>query len=70
MDPDTLPEAAGRGPGPPTGGAGEPQPTSTPLENVPTRVPAGTAEGAADPAITEEPDHETQEDEEREPVET
>src|SRR4051794_39332354 len=65
LDPDTLPERSGRHPGPPTGGAGGPQPTSTPLENVPTRIPSGTAEGDSDPAVTKDPDHETQE---REPV--
>jgi NADH-quinone oxidoreductase subunit J len=63
LDPDTLPERAGRSPGPPTGGAGGPQPTSTPLENVPTRIPSGTAEGDNDPAVTQSPDHETQEQE-------
>jgi NADH-quinone oxidoreductase subunit J len=62
LDPDTLPERAGRHPGPPTGGAGGEQPTSTPLENVPTRIPSGTAEGQNDPAAQPvEPDHETQE---------
>jgi NADH-quinone oxidoreductase subunit J len=65
LDPDSLPERAGRGPGPPTDGAGGEQPTSTPLENVPTRIGAGTAEGPDDPAVTKDPDHETQE---REPV--
>jgi NADH-quinone oxidoreductase subunit J len=68
LDPDTLPERAGRQPGPPTGGAGGPQPTSTPLENVPTRIPSGTAEGDNDPAVTQSPDHETQEREEMEPA--
>src|SRR4051812_4557522 len=64
MDPDTLPERAGRHPGPPTGGAGGPQPKSTPLENVPTQIPSGTAEGQNDPAAQPvPPDHETQEQE-------
>src|SRR3954470_9377210 len=59
LDPDTLPERAGRHPGPPTGGAGGPQPKSTPLENVPTRIPSGTAEGQNDPAAQPvPPDHE------------
>ena len=64
LDPDTLPERAGRHPGPPTDRGGG-QPESTPGENIPTRVPAGTAEGPGDPAVTQSPDHETQE---REPV--
>jgi NADH-quinone oxidoreductase subunit J len=58
---DTLAEGAARHPGPPTGGAGGPQPKSTPLENVPTRIPSGTAEGMNDPAAKpHSPDHETQ----------
>ena len=69
LDPDTLPERAGQHPGPPTGGAGGPQPTSTPLENVPTKIPSGTAEGSTDPAAKPvSPDHETQD--EPEPVGT
>ena len=62
LGPDELPEAAARHPGPPTGGAGGPQPKSTPLENVPTRLPSGTAEGGTDPAAEPvPPEHETQE---------
>jgi len=61
LGPDTLPEGAARHPGPPTDNAGGPQPKSTPLENVPTRVPGGTAEGPDDPAVTPSPDHEVQE---------
>jgi NADH:ubiquinone oxidoreductase subunit 6 (subunit J) len=70
LDPDTLPERAGMAPMPGVdirGGGG-----AIPGEDKPTRVPGGTAEGPDDPAVTEEPDHEVQEDEpevpEKEPV--
>ena len=46
LRPDTLPELAGQGPLPPSSAAGGP---SVPGEDVPTRVPAGTAEGPKDP---------------------
>ena len=53
---DELPERTGRAPLPEaTGGP------SAPGEEIPTRIPAGTAEGPADPAIERTPDHETQE---------
>lgn len=34
---------------------------SSPGEDIPTRIPAGTAEGPGDPTVEESPDHETQE---------
>ena len=53
---DELPERVGQAPLPEaTGGP------SAPGEEIPTRIPAGTAEGPADPAIEREPEHETQE---------
>jgi NADH:ubiquinone oxidoreductase subunit 6 (subunit J) len=62
LDPDTLPERAGRAPMPSDRGG----PSSfVPGEDVPTRLPAGTQEGPGDPAVTGDPDHQTQE---REPV--
>jgi NADH:ubiquinone oxidoreductase subunit 6 (subunit J) len=49
-----------RHPGPPTDGTdGLPEP-STPGEHEPSHVPAGTAEGPSDPAVTQSPDHQTQ----------
>jgi NADH-quinone oxidoreductase subunit J len=54
---DDLPQpAAARAPIP----MGEGGP-SAPGEDTPTRIPAGTAEGPADPAVEQSPDHETQE---------
>jgi NADH-quinone oxidoreductase subunit J len=62
LDPDTLPERAGQAPLPSDRGG----PSSfIPGEDQPTRIPAGTQEGPADPAVTKSPDHQTQE---REPV--
>jgi NADH-quinone oxidoreductase subunit J len=61
LGPETLPERAG--PAPMPQGAGGP---SVPGEDEPTRVPGGTAEGPADPAVTQSPDHQTQEREEKE----
>jgi NADH-quinone oxidoreductase subunit J len=55
LGPDSLPERAGRAPMP-TGPGGE----SVPGEDVPTWIPAGTAEGANDPAVSQSPDHATQ----------
>ena len=53
---DELPERVGRAPLPEaTGGP------SAPGEEIPTRIPAGTAEGPADPTIEQSPEHETQE---------
>jgi NADH-quinone oxidoreductase subunit J len=63
IDPVTLPERAGEAPMPGadvSGGGG-----AIPGEDKPTRIPAGTIEGADDPAVTGDPDHQTQE---REPV--
>jgi hypothetical protein len=34
---------------------------SSPGEDIPTRIPAGTAEGPGDPTVEQSPDHETQE---------
>ena len=48
LDPDTLPERAGQSPGPSPDGAGELNRPSVPGENVPTRLPAGTAEGGGE----------------------
>jgi NADH-quinone oxidoreductase subunit J len=45
LDPETLPELAGQAPMP-TEGSGGP---SVPGENIPTAIPAGTAEGPKDP---------------------
>jgi len=45
LDPDTLPELAGQAPIPSEGNGGP----SVPGEDIPTRIPAGTAEGANDP---------------------
>ena len=64
LDPDTLPEGAGQSPAPTSGGGGP----SVPGEDEPTRLGAGTAEGPGDPTVTESPDHQTQEREEREPA--
>jgi NADH-quinone oxidoreductase subunit J len=61
LGPDTLPERAGPAPIP-AEGDGAP---SVPGEDIPTRIPAGTAEGGADPAVTGSPEHQTQE---REPA--
>jgi NADH-quinone oxidoreductase subunit J len=62
LDADELPERAGLAPIP--AGSGGP---SVPGEDIPTRLPAGTAEGPGDPAVTGSPDHETQESQESEP---
>ena len=62
VQPETLPERFGKGPGPPTD-QGAP---SVPGEDEPTMVPSGTAEGATDPAVQQSPDHETQEKEKQE----
>jgi NADH-quinone oxidoreductase subunit J len=64
LDPDTLPELAGQAPIPSSGNGGP----SVPLEDVPTAIPAGTAEGGGDPAVTSSPDHETQENPAKDPV--
>jgi NADH:ubiquinone oxidoreductase subunit 6 (subunit J) len=56
LDADELPERAGRAPIPP--GSGGP---SVPGEDIPTRLPAGTAEGPGDPTVTRSPEHATQE---------
>jgi NADH-quinone oxidoreductase subunit J len=59
---DDLPERAGKLP---IGwGSGGP---SVPGEDIPTTIPAGTAEGAGDPAVTRSEDHETQENPESDP---
>jgi NADH-ubiquinone/plastoquinone oxidoreductase chain 6 len=63
LPPDVAPHGAPGAPGPVEGRDGGP---SVPGEDEPTRIPAGTAEGPGDPAVTGSPDHETQE--EREPV--
>jgi NADH:ubiquinone oxidoreductase subunit 6 (subunit J) len=64
IEPDTLPERAGRTPVPPSTGG-----PSVPGEDEPTVVPSGAAEGASDPAVQRSPDHETQEKEpQEEPV--
>jgi NADH:ubiquinone oxidoreductase subunit 6 (subunit J) len=55
-DVDELPERAGQAPIRPGGGG-----PSSPGEDTPTRIPAGTAEGAGDPTVERSPDHETQE---------
>jgi NADH-quinone oxidoreductase subunit J len=47
LDPETLPELAGSGPLP-TEGSGGP---SVPGEDVPTRIPEGTAEETSDPTV-------------------
>jgi NADH-quinone oxidoreductase subunit J len=62
---DELPERAGQAPIP-TGEGGP----SAPGEDIRTRIPAGTAEGAADPAIQRSSDWETQEGQEAEETET
>jgi NADH-quinone oxidoreductase subunit J len=67
LDPDTLPERAGKTPLGPRGPAGGESRPSVPGEDKPTRIPSGTAEGDNDPAVTQSPDHETQE---REPIGT
>jgi NADH-quinone oxidoreductase subunit J len=64
LDPDTLPERAGRAPMP-GGDRSDTGGSVIPGEDVPTRIPAGTQEGPADPAVSGDPDHQTQE---REPV--
>jgi NADH-quinone oxidoreductase subunit J len=56
MGVDELPERAGQAPIPSAGGG-----PSSPGEDIPTRIPAGTAEGAGDPTVERSPDHETQE---------
>ncbi|MEA2457327.1 MAG: NADH-quinone oxidoreductase subunit [Thermoleophilaceae bacterium] len=53
---EELPQLAGRAPIP--AGSGGP---SSPGEEIPTRLPAGTAEGPGDPTVERSPDHETQE---------
>ena len=53
---DELPEPAAQSPIPI--GSGGP---SSPGEDIPTRIPAGTAEGPGDPTVEQSPDHETQE---------
>jgi NADH-quinone oxidoreductase subunit J len=55
-DVDELPERAGQAPLPEASGG-----PSAPGEETPTRIPAGTAEGPADPAIEPETEHEVQE---------
>jgi NADH-quinone oxidoreductase subunit J len=63
IGPDTLPERAGQSPmpsDPDEGGS-----SFVPGEDKPTRIPGGTQEGPADPAVTKSPDHQTQE---REPI--
>jgi NADH-quinone oxidoreductase subunit J len=63
---DELPERAGMLPiGQGSGGP------SVPGEDKPTSIPAGTAEGAGDPAVTRSPGHQTQEnpDDDPQPVE-
>jgi NADH-quinone oxidoreductase subunit J len=59
---DELPERSGIAPIP----LGEGGP-SVPGEDIPTRVPAGTAEGPGDPTVTRSPEHATQEDPETDP---
>jgi NADH-quinone oxidoreductase subunit J len=75
LDPDTLPERVGNAPGPPDQEPGGPSRPSVPGEDKPTRIPGGTAEGGADPAVIQSEEHETQEQEpeteqEEEPVGT
>ena len=53
---DELPERAGAAPIP----RGEGGPSSL-GEDIPTAIPAGTAEGAGDPTVERSPDHQTQE---------
>jgi len=53
---DELPERAGLTPLPDAEGG-----PSAPGEEIPTRIPAGTAEGPGDPTIEQAPEHETQE---------
>jgi NADH-quinone oxidoreductase subunit J len=53
---DELPERAGQAPLPESTGG-----PSAPGEEIPTRIPAGTAEGPADPTVEPSADHETQE---------
>jgi NADH:ubiquinone oxidoreductase subunit 6 (subunit J) len=53
---DELPERAGQAPLPDSEGG-----PSSIGEEIPTRIPAGTAEGPADPTVERSPDHETQE---------
>src|SRR3954471_13803673 len=53
---DELPERAGQAPLPESPGG-----PSAPGEEIPTRIPAGTAEGPADPTVEPSPEHETQE---------
>lgn len=62
LGPDSLPERAGTSPIPSAGGG-----PALPREDQPTAIPAGTAEGGGDPAVTRSPDHQTQE---KEPVGT
>jgi NADH-quinone oxidoreductase subunit J len=67
LDPDTLPERAGKaplGPRPPAGGDSRP---SVPGEDKATRLPSGGAEGLNDPAAPGSDEHEVQ-DPEPEPV--
>jgi NADH-quinone oxidoreductase subunit J len=61
---DTLPERAGQAPI--MQGPGGP---SSIGESTPTRIPAGTAEGAGDPAVEHDPGWETQEGQEAEEAE-
>jgi NADH-quinone oxidoreductase subunit J len=53
---DELPERAGSAPIPRSKGG-----PSSPGEDTPTRIPAGTAEGPGDPTVERSPDHQTQE---------
>jgi NADH-quinone oxidoreductase subunit J len=53
---EELPERAGQAPIPTDSGG-----PSAPGEDIPTRIPAGTAEGPADPTVEQSPEHETQE---------
>jgi NADH-quinone oxidoreductase subunit J len=59
---EELPERAGTPPLTP--GSGGP---SAPGEQTPTKIPAGTAEGAGDPSATRSPDHQTQENPDHDP---
>ena len=57
LAPEELPELAGQSPLPSGDGRGG---QSVPGEDKPTWIPAGTAEGANDPAVSRSPDHQTQ----------
>jgi NADH-quinone oxidoreductase subunit J len=56
-DGDQLPEPAAAGMPIPIGSGGP----SSLGEDIPTRIPAGTAEGPGDPTVERSPDHQTQE---------